>query len=68
MTRKELQKTKESYRNAAKECIASDKPYAAITGICSAIALEPCYNHHERGQRLWAFFSALEEENHGKQE
>lgn len=60
MTRKELQQIQESYREIAQECAASDKPYARIVGICNAIAVEPCYNHHERGQRLWAFFKALE--------
>lgn len=62
MTRKELQEIKESYRKTAQEILDSDYPYAEITGVCRNIALEMCYNHHERGQRIWAFFTALEEE------
>ena len=62
MTRKELQQTKESYKKLAQEILASNSPYAQIAGVCGGIALEGCYNHHERGQRLWAFFTALEEE------
>ena len=61
MTRKELQQVQESYRVIARECAASNEPYAQIAGICDGIALEPCYNHHERGQRIWVFFKALEE-------
>lgn len=62
MRRKELQEIKESYRAIAQEIIHSEDAYPVIAGICKTIALEPCYNHHERGQRLWAFFAALEEE------
>ena len=62
MTRKELQKVKESYKELAQSVLASDSPYAQIVGVCGEIALEECYNHHERGQRIWAFFTALEEE------
>ena len=62
MTRKELQQVKESYRELAKECLLSNERYARLAGVCRAIALEPCSNHHERGQRIWAFFTALEEE------
>ena len=61
MTRKELQNTLESYRPLAIECLQSDNPNAAILGICGGIALEACYNHHERGQHIWAFFMALKE-------
>lgn len=62
MTRKELRKVQESYRELARECLAAVAPYPAITGVCKGLANEACYNHHERGQRLWAFFQALEEE------
>lgn len=62
MTRKELLELKDSYRELGREYITSDEPHSLIAGICGVIALEPCYNHHERGQRLWAFFTALEEE------
>lgn len=61
MTTKELAAAALGYCELARECNASDDPYAMITGICRAIAQEPCYNHHERGQRLWAFFWALDE-------
>ena len=61
MTRKELREVQESYRNLAKEILASDMPSAQIAGVCQSIANETCYNHHERGQHLWAFFQALKE-------
>lgn len=62
MTRKELREVQEGYRELARECLASDTTCAQITGICHSLANEMCYNHHERGQRLWAFFQALEQE------
>ena len=62
MTRRELHEVQESYRDLAKSCLASEFRYAEITGICKRIATEMCYNHHERGQRIWAFFQALEAE------
>ena len=62
MTRKELREIQESYRELARECLASGAASAQITGVCRCIANEMCYNHHERGQRLWAFFQALAEE------
>ena len=61
MTQKELLRIKESYKELARKCLASDAPYPQITGICKSLANEMYYNHHERGQRLWAFFQALEE-------
>lgn len=61
MTRKELLETKESYKDLARECTASEAQSAMIAGICGSIAREGCYNHHERGQHLWAFFQALKE-------
>lgn len=67
MTRKELPEVKESYRVLARECASSDAPYTMITGICGGIAQEECCNHHERGQRLRAFFQALKEESHNGQ-
>ena len=62
MTKKELRAVQESYRVLARSCLRSDAPYAQITGVCRSLANEMCYNHHERGQRLWAFFQALEQE------
>ena len=62
MTRKELQDTKLRYRRTARAIIHSEDAHTLIAATCESIALEPCYNHHERGQRLWAFFTALEEE------
>lgn len=61
MTRKELLEVKEQYKELARECLTSDTPYPQIVGICSNIANEENYNHHERGQHLWAFFQALKE-------
>lgn len=66
MTRKELQQKKESYKKLAQSVLDSDSPYAQIVGVCGGIALEECYNHHERGQRIWAFFTALEELKKGE--
>lgn len=66
MTRKELQHVKEAYRTTAKECQNNENPCAAIVGICKDIATEDRFGHHERGQRLWAFFQALEEESSAK--
>ena len=61
MTRKELQQVKEEYRELAEAIIDLEDPYKKIVGIVGAIAEDGCYNHHERGQRIWAFFAALEE-------
>lgn len=63
MTRKELLKTVDQYKALATDLLATQNPYAAIVGACSGIATDPCYTHHERGQRIWAFFQALEEVN-----
>ena len=61
MTAKELLQVRLQYKELARECQQSETPYSSIVGVCGAIATEMCYNHHERGQRIWAFFSALEE-------
>ena len=61
MTRKELQEIRESYRELAAYCMETSNPYATVTGVCKNIANEMCYNHHERGQRLWAFFQAIKD-------
>ena len=61
MTQKELLKVKESYKELAQSCLTSEAPYPQIVGVCRALASEENYNHHERGQRIWAFFQALEE-------
>lgn len=63
MTRKELRNVQESYRDLARECLDSSAPYQQIVGVCKSLANEMCYGNHERGQRLWAFFQALEEES-----
>ena len=65
MTRKELQETRESYRDLAAACLETGNPYAMVTGVCKKLANEMCYNHHERGQRLWAFFQALKDAEDG---
>ena len=61
MTRKELQDTKLRYQRTARAIIHAEDAHTKIAAVCKDIALEPCYNHHERGQRIWAFFTALEE-------
>lgn len=61
MTRKELLEIKEQYKVLARSCIESEAQYPQIVGVCHSLANEMCYNHHERGQRLWAFFQALKE-------
>lgn len=69
MTRKELQEIVKSYRRLAISCLNSELPYQQIVGICEAIATEMCYNHHEGGQRIWAFFKAIEEvSDHAEEE
>lgn len=60
MTRKELLQTVDYYIEPARKCLAAAAPDAEILKICGRIALERCYNHHEQGQRIWAFFAALE--------
>lgn len=62
MTRKELQEVKTEYRKMIRAVLDStqDTPNWII-GFCLNLADEMCYNHHERGQRLWAFSQALKE-------
>ena len=60
MTKKELQELEENYRKTIRECFLTDKPYKKVVEACNAIALEECYNHSERGQRLQVFFKALD--------
>ena len=61
MTAKELLQVQLQYKDLARECLQSEAPCDSIVSVCGGIATEMCYNHHERGQRIWAFFSALEE-------
>lgn len=61
MTKKELLKTKEQYKKWALVCSKSDAKDQLIAHTCKDLANETCYTHHERGQRLWAFFQALKE-------
>ena len=65
MTRKELREIQESYKDLAASCLNSSYSKAEIVGICKQLATETSYNHHERGQRLWAFFQALEDVEYG---
>lgn len=62
MTRKELQEVKTEYRKMIRAVLDStqDTPNWIID-FCLNLADEMCYNHHERGQRLWAFSQALKE-------
>ena len=52
MTRKELQEVKESYHTLARNICSDPETALAQIGVCRSIANEPCYNHHERGQRI----------------
>ena len=62
MTRKELQEVKQEYRKQIKTVLKSNTDVPNyIVGFCLDLADEMCYNHHERGQRLWAFSQALKE-------
>ena len=62
MTRKELQKVKTEYQEMIKAVLNSTQDIPNwIMSFCLNLADEMCYNHHERGQRLWAFSQALKE-------
>ena len=63
MTRKELREVQQEYRKMITSTLQSKQDIPNwIVGFCDNLAHEMCYNHHERGQRLWAFFQALDEE------
>lgn len=73
MTRKELQQCERDYKTQITEDgILKGEKYCKIAGVCEAIANESCYNHHERGQHLYAFFQAIkaieEGDSHGAEE
>ncbi len=64
MTKKELLETKEWYKRQIEKDFArwgNNDLYLRITAQCITLADEACYNHHERGQRLWAYVQALRE-------
>ena len=62
MTRKELKEVQAEYRKQIKVVLESPVDTSNwIVGFCLDLADEMCYNHHERGQRLWAFSQALKE-------
>ena len=62
MTRKELQEVKTEYQEMIKAVLNSTQDITNWTmSFCLYLADEMCYNHHERGQRLWAFSQALKE-------
>lgn len=62
MTRRELQEVKKDYSRQIKAVLESQQDMTKwITSFCLTLAIEMCYNHHERGQRLWAFSQALKE-------
>lgn len=62
MTKKELQKVKTEYQEMIKAVLNSTQDITNwIMSYCLNLADEMCYNHHERGQRLWAFSQALKE-------
>ena len=63
MTRKELCEVQQEYQKMITSILQSQQNIQNwIVYFCDTLAHEMCYNHHERGQRLWAFFQALEEE------
>ena len=48
------------YEDMIKKELAEGTDIKAFAlGVCSYLSDEMCYNHHERGQRLWAFFEAM---------
>lgn len=57
MTRKELQEVKQEYKKQIRTVLENPRQDTPnwIVGFCLSLADEMCYNHHERGQRLWAF-------------
>lgn len=62
MTRKELLEVKQEYKRqilAMRESQKHEPTWVAM--FCLDLATEMCYNHHERGQRLWAFSQAFYE-------
>lgn len=62
MTLKQLAQVKADYEaeiRAAVEANIDINGYLAQ--FCLSLGTEMCYNHHERGQRLWAFSQALKE-------
>lgn len=64
MTRKKLLEAKEEYKEQIKKrCEVWDNNdlYLRIASMSIALADEMCYDHHERGQRLWAYVQALRE-------
>ena len=62
MTRKELKEVQADYRKQIKAVLESPQDTSNwVIGFCLDLAGEMCYNHHERGQRLWAFSQALKE-------
>ena len=62
MTRKELKEVQADYRKQIKAVLESPQDTSNwVVGFCLDLADEMCYNHHERGQRLWAFPQALKE-------
>ena len=66
MTRKELQEVKAEYRKKIRQALYFEKDISNYTvDFCQSLATEMCYNHHERGQRLWAFFEAFKEVEEG---
>lgn len=58
MTRKELQDVQKSYKEML---LKRPNDIMIRYGMIQYLAEEMCYTHHERGQRLWAFFQALKE-------
>ena len=58
MTRKELQDVQKNYKEML---LKAPDNIMVRYGMIQYLAEEMCYTHHERGQRLWAFFQALKE-------
>ena len=57
---------KAEYRKTIKKAIYYEKDISNFTvDFCQNLATEMCYNHHQRGQRLRAFFEAFKEAEEG---
>lgn len=66
MTKKDFEAAVLAYHDLARECIAVDNSSALIVGVCGGIAQEECYTDLMRGQRLRAFFQALDDVKNGR--
>lgn len=62
MTVKELAEVKRCYKARIQKIQEEGENLMTYSyGFAAQLSTEMCYNHHKRGQRLWAFFQALQE-------